>query len=603
MNISVKTLLIVVVIVGCLFGALYFSAHSLLFESYQAIEEDQTAAQMNQVLSAYETDLNILGTHTRDYAFWDDTVQFISGRNSAYAGSNLLPVVFENLDIDLALFLDGKGTVVYGRILEPGAAGLMEIPPELTRAIATDPLLASHESTRSYTRGLLCVPGSPPLMVFSRPILNSSAQGPVMGSLIMGKFLTDARIRKISGMTNLPVSGMPWSEAVTVSRTLTEKLAPGGIAVEPLNETTIGGFARIDDIHGNPAILIAVLLPRPVINQASATTTYLGTSLLGIGIVFGLLTVLFLHRFILSPIRELDDVVSSITNSRDFTRRIDLAGNDEISRFAGNVNRMLDEIQESEKELITSEAKYHELADSLPQMIFKTDREGTITFINRAGMSMIGGDGTGRGSLFNPAYYRSEAELERAKRFNERILSGETPDAVEFDLRTGDGTFVPFLFNVTPVTCNGAVCGMLGVGTNISSLKSIQTELELSLREKETLMKELHHRVKNNLQIISALIYLQADYISDATTLDALKDAQKRIMSMALLHEKLYRSNDLLHLNMTEYVSNLAAHLSTIYKTEARNIIITTDVKVGDLDIDTAIPCGLIISEAVSNSL
>ncbi|NYT05063.1 MAG: hypothetical protein GKC04_01625, partial [Methanomicrobiales archaeon] len=106
-----------------------------------------------------------------------------------------------------------------------------------------------------------------------------------------------------------------------------------------------------------------------------------------------------------------------------------------------------------------------------------------------------------------------------------------------------------------------------------------------------------------NLQIISALIYLQADYISDATTLDALKDAQKRIMSMALLHEKLYRSNDLLHLNIAEYVSNLAAHLSTIYKTEARNITITTDVKVGDLDIDTAIPCGLIISEAVSNSL
>jgi two-component sensor histidine kinase len=137
----------------------------------------------------------------------------------------------------------------------------------------------------------------------------------------------------------------------------------------------------------------------------------------------------------------------------------------------------------------------------------------------------------------------------------------------------------------------------------LAERKKAEAQLKISLREKESLLKEIHHRVKNNLQVISSVLRLQSDYVKDAQVLELFKDSQNRIRSMALIHEKLYQSSDLSRINLSEYLTELTGNLMRSYTSGA--VPIRLKITSGDvwLNIDTAIPCGLIINELVSNSL
>lgn len=133
--------------------------------------------------------------------------------------------------------------------------------------------------------------------------------------------------------------------------------------------------------------------------------------------------------------------------------------------------------------------------------------------------------------------------------------------------------------------------------------EQIEAQLRLSLNEKETLLKEIHHRVKNNLQIISSLLYLQSRKISDQAILDMFQDGQNRVKSMALVHEKLYRAQDLASVDFGDYLRNLARYLFRSYRVARQDISLKVNVEPLSLAVDIAIPCGLIANELLSNAL
>lgn len=144
----------------------------------------------------------------------------------------------------------------------------------------------------------------------------------------------------------------------------------------------------------------------------------------------------------------------------------------------------------------------------------------------------------------------------------------------------------------------------ISVVEDISDRKQSEEQIQASLLEKEVLLKEIYHRVKNNLQVISSLLNLQSAYIKDKYDLAIFQQSQQRIASMALIHEKLYQSQDLARINFGEYVRDLVASLFTAYEVNEDAIALT--INVDDhifLGLDTAIPCSLIINELVSNSL
>ncbi len=134
-----------------------------------------------------------------------------------------------------------------------------------------------------------------------------------------------------------------------------------------------------------------------------------------------------------------------------------------------------------------------------------------------------------------------------------------------------------------------------------SELKKSENKLKGSLEEKEILLKEIHHRVKNNLQIISSLLSFQIE--SPIGDKSVLTESQNRISSMALIHEYLYKSDDLASINFNDYTQNLISNLIRIYKIDSGSININTDIEDINLKIESAVPCGLILNELISNSL
>jgi two-component sensor histidine kinase/methyl-accepting chemotaxis protein len=134
-------------------------------------------------------------------------------------------------------------------------------------------------------------------------------------------------------------------------------------------------------------------------------------------------------------------------------------------------------------------------------------------------------------------------------------------------------------------------------------LKQHADDLQNSLKEKEVLLKEIHHRVKNNLQIITSLLYLQSLKIDDNETQSIFKDSQNRVKSLALVHEKLYQSKDLARIDFSDYLKNLTNFIFTTYKTNIANLNIEYDLDEVYLSVEISVPLGLIINELLSNSL
>jgi two-component sensor histidine kinase len=137
----------------------------------------------------------------------------------------------------------------------------------------------------------------------------------------------------------------------------------------------------------------------------------------------------------------------------------------------------------------------------------------------------------------------------------------------------------------------------------ISERMKAEAQIKASLSEKEVLLKEIHHRVKNNLQVICSLLQLQSRGIQDQDALQAFQDSQHRIRSMALIHEKLYRSANLSEVDFGEYIRNLTGYLLRSYRASLGPVSLQVDAAQVALPIDSAVPCGLIVNELVSNAL
>ncbi len=142
-----------------------------------------------------------------------------------------------------------------------------------------------------------------------------------------------------------------------------------------------------------------------------------------------------------------------------------------------------------------------------------------------------------------------------------------------------------------------------GESAEITLREQAESQIRTSLAEKEILIKEIHHRVKNNLQIVSTLLDLQSDYITDRQSLEIFRESKNRIRSIALVHEKLYQTKNFSAIDFDGYLESLIDHLLRSYVVDPGKIALEIDTEDVVLGIDDAIPCGLIVNELVSNSL
>lgn len=259
-----------------------------------------------------------------------------------------------------------------------------------------------------------------------------------------------------------------------------------------------------------------------------------------------------------------------------------------------------------EQELHTTFSRLNTLIKNLRVGVLLENSQGTVLFVNQAFCDLFDimlspNQLIGKSySDFQKYYYPAFQNKEALKQRNQEILIEQNPvNNEEWQLnnhKTLERDYIPIIID----DCQQ---GTLWVYQDITERKGYESELENSLQQKEILLKEIHHRVKNNLLVVSNLLEFQTDYTNDSQVLSVLQESQSRIQSMALIHEKLYRSTELDKINFGEYLETLVDNLFESYNVFDNQISIETNIESIFLNIETANPCGLIVNELVSNAL
>jgi two-component sensor histidine kinase/PAS domain-containing protein len=177
------------------------------------------------------------------------------------------------------------------------------------------------------------------------------------------------------------------------------------------------------------------------------------------------------------------------------------------------------------------------------------------------------------------------------------------PQQFELPLRNENNETVWWQCFLNPVYLHGKLEELSCLVYDNTDRKEIDRKIRDSLKEKEVLLQEVHHRVKNNLQVISSILNLQTSYVSDPHTLEILRESQQRIKSMSFIHETIYRTADFSRLEFMDYIKTIASNLIQSYRTASTAIEFVPEMESVGLNLDQAIPCGLIINELVSNAL
>ena len=268
------------------------------------------------------------------------------------------------------------------------------------------------------------------------------------------------------------------------------------------------------------------------------------------------------------------------------------------------VYRHLVSIPRSEKDLKESERKFREIFNKANDMISvnvmnEDGIPGKFLEVNEVVSKRLGY--TNEELLSMTPTDLVSPEKSDLIQVNAEKLFKKGQNTFEIVLVTKDGKEIPVEVNNHFIDYNGKRVS-LAVSRDITDRKKSEEQLKSSLEEKIVLLREIHHRVNNNLQIISSLFNLQSNYV-DENSKDILMASQSRVKSMAMIHEKLYQSPDLTRINMKDYIESFVSGLFSLYMVETTAIHLQTDLEDIEMGIDTAIPVGLIINELVTNSL
>lgn len=282
-----------------------------------------------------------------------------------------------------------------------------------------------------------------------------------------------------------------------------------------------------------------------------------------------------------------------------------------ISDSMGNIvgistiARDITQSKNAETALRESEEFLDNIVENIPNMLFvKNAKDLRFKKVNKTGELYFGHPSDKLvGKNDYDFFSKDEADFFTQKDM-EVLRSGNLLDIPEETIETRAlGLRILHTKKIPLMDKDGNPQYLLGVAEDITDLKATENMLKESLKMKEVLLREIHHRVKNNMQIISSLLNLQADYVQEQETKNVLKDSQSRVKSMAMIHEKLYMAEDLSHVNFKEYAEKLVVDIFYSYGIEVGTIELNLNVEEIELNMETAIPLGLILNEFIINSL
>lgn len=360
-SIRTKISVIVVVSILLLIGTLYSVSTLLIERSYSAIEVNSVTQNLQRSNDAVQNYIDSLDVKLNDWADWTDMYQYAIDHNAEFADENMKVNALVNLKINVIMITDTDGKVLFARVLDM-ETGEDADTKEIVDAITEEPTLLNHESITSSHTGILSLP-SGLFVIASRPILNGNSEGPTPGTILFGRYLDNDLLDTFRHVTHLNIDTYPYDSNdippdVAHAKSLLDE-NKHYLAI-PESEDDIAGYTLLTDLHNSPISVMRIEMPRDIYTQGQRTLLFFiiaaGIALL----IFGIVTLALLEKFVISRFARLTDEVTQIGSLHDLSLRVTAGAGDEVGILANTINKMLVELSLSQKNERAAQEKERE---------------------------------------------------------------------------------------------------------------------------------------------------------------------------------------------------------------------------------------------------
>jgi PAS domain S-box-containing protein len=529
MKLKTQVICILVLTIVLLVISTSLISNNLLLRQISGFEENNARQSMTSLTQSLLDRVQSERTTAIEWSNWDDSYNFVETLDPGYINSVLVDETFQTGNLNLVLFINQSGGLVYSKGYDTVNHSRTAIPAEFLRNLESHGILGNADPDFTGNAGILVFPDT--LMIVSvEPILTSTGSGPSHGFLVRGSYLSPDRIAGKFGLTQGSFRIIPTDPDLGTSQPADADLAD---QLDPLHESfqvtsdDLRVTTAMEDLYGQP-LRLELTLEREIYQQGIETLSLIVLAIILLGGISGIILITFFTRSVIQPLDRLRLEAQEIGESKDFSRRVTLPARNEFRQLGSSINNMLQSLENAARERLSSERKYHDLFVSSHEGIVLTDLDGKILDANESFLAMNGSsspeDLTPRSfySLFDPRCTAQIQEIMKAQVVAERP-TGE----FESILTSPDKRPIPVSLTCWPMSDSlGIIKGIWWLVKDIGEKKErerVKREALVKINKNIEQIAILNDEIRNPLAVIVGLADLSDNPLKEQIIVQAGK--------------------------------------------------------------------------------